>query len=38
VPSGEYGSIFVAFERFFVMPAFQVIQLMSLSIPRKHSI
>ena len=29
VPSGEYGSIFVAFKRFFIMPAFQVMQLMS---------
>ena len=24
VPSGEYGSIFVAFKRFFIMPVFQV--------------
>jgi len=25
VPSGEYGSIFVAFKRFFIMCVFQVI-------------
>ena len=30
VPSGEYVSIFVAFKRFFIMPAFQVMQLMGL--------
>ncbi len=29
VPSGEYGSIFVAFKRFFVMPAFHFMQLKS---------
>jgi hypothetical protein len=30
VPSGEYGSIFVAFKMFFVMPAFHFMQLMNL--------
>jgi hypothetical protein len=30
VPSGEYGLSFVAFKRFFIMSAFQVIQLTDL--------
>lgn len=30
VPSGEYGSIFVAIKRFFIMSGFHFMQLMSL--------
>jgi hypothetical protein len=29
MPSGEYGSIFVAFKKFFIMSAFHIMRLMS---------